>query len=281
MRRDTSVRPAARSAVRAIAIASLICAAALPAEPVADATPQPARELLDRAFANRYDVDVTSVIELVVRSRTGQERRRTLQAMSKVIDERVHSIGRLVEPEHLRGMTVLMIEAEDRSHDAFLYLPSLAMVRRVSTAQRGDAFFGTDVTYEDLERQRAEDFELGAIQAGKRAGEPVHLIDARPRRRYNYERVRFALATSDLSILETEYFKRNAKEPYRVIRAPRETMVSQDGHVLPTRILVESRDRGTTTEVVLSNLRINPDIDARLFSVKTLQSQRPLPVKGP
>jgi hypothetical protein len=174
-----------------------------------------------------------------------------------------------------------MIEAEDRSHDAFLYLPSMAMVRRVSTAQRGDAFFGTDVTYEDLERQRAEDFELGAIQAGKRAGEPVHLIDARPRRRYNYERVRFALATSDLSILETEYFKRNAKEPYRVIRAPRETMVSQDGHVLPTRILVESRDRGTTTEVLLSNLRINPDIDARLFSVKTLQSQRPLPVKGP
>jgi hypothetical protein len=270
-----------RPAVRSIAVASLSFAAALPAEPVADATPHPARELLERAFANRYDVDVTSVIELVVRSRTGQERRRTLQAISKVIDDRVHSIGRLVEPEHLRGMTVLMIEAEDRSHDAFLYLPSMAMVRRVSTAQRGDAFFGTDVTYEDLERQRAEDFELGAIQSGERAGEPVHLIDARPRRRYNYERVRFALATSDLSILETEYFKRNAKDPYRVIRAPRETMVSQDGHVLPTHILVESRDRGTTTEVLLSNLRINPDIDARLFSVKTLQSQRPLPVKGP
>jgi len=57
-------------------------------------------------------------------------------------------------------------------------------------------------------------------------------------------------------------------------------MVSRDGHVLATRILVESRDRGTTTEVVLENLRINPDIDTRLFSVKTLQSQRPLPVKG-
>jgi hypothetical protein len=177
-------------------------------------------------------------------------------------------------------MTVLMIEAQDRSHDAFLYLPSLAMVRRVNTAQRGDAFFGTDVTYEDLERQRAEDFELGSIQSGVRAGEPVHVIEGRPRRRYNYERVRFALAKSDLSILETEYFKRGAKDPYRIIRAPREKMISQDGHVLPTRILVESRDRGTTTEVVLENLRINPQLDARLFSVKTLQSQRPLPVKN-
>lgn len=280
MWRDASVRALRRSTLHVIALASIPFAAALPAEPASEATPQPARDLLDRAFANRYDVDVSSVIELVVRSRTGQERRRTLQAMSKVIDDRVHSIGRLTEPEHLRGMTVLMIEAEDRSHDAFLYLPSLAIVRRVSTAQRGDAFFGTDVTYEDLERQRTEDFELGSIQAGERAGEPVHLIDARPLRRYNYERVRFALATSDLSILETEYFKRNAKQPYRIIRAPREAMLSQHGHVLPTRILVESRDRGTTTEVLLENLRIDPELDARLFSVKTLQSQRPLPVQG-
>ena len=91
------VRPMLGSAARVIAVASLSFAAAMPAEPVADATSQPALDLLNRAFANRYDVDVSSVIELVVRSRTGQERRRTLQAMSKVIDDRVHSIGRLVE----------------------------------------------------------------------------------------------------------------------------------------------------------------------------------------
>ena len=278
--REDSRRRLLRRAALALAPAWLLATAALAADPVADAAPAPARALLERAFANRYDVDLTSVIELVVRSRSGQERRRTLQAMSKVIDDRVHSIARLVAPEHLRGMTVLMVEAEDRSHDSFLYLPSLALVRRVTTAQRGDAFFGTDVTYEDLERQRAEDYELGGCTAGLRAGEPVHLIDARPRRPYHYDRVRFALAVADLAILETEYWKRNAEEPYRVIRAERASMLAQDGHVLPTHLLVESRDRGTRTEVRLENLRINPAIDARLFSVKTLESQRPLPVKG-
>lgn len=261
-----------------VALTLLAAASALPAQPASDAAPTPARALLERAFANRYDVDLSSVIELVVRSRGGQERRRTLQAMSKVIDDRVHSIGRLVAPEHLRGMTVLMVEAKNRSHDSFLYLPSLAMVRRVTTAQRGDSFFGTDVTYEDLERQRVEDYELGAVTAGERAGEPVHLIDATPRRHYNYARVRFALAVSDLAMLETEYWKRNAAQPYRVIRARRDSMRSQDGHTLPTHLLVESLDRGTSTEVVLENLRINPELDARLFSLKTLQSQRPLPV---
>jgi hypothetical protein len=220
------------------------------------------------------------VIELVVRSDTGQERRRTLHAMSKVIDGRVHSLGRLVAPEHLRGMTVLMVESKDRSCDSFLYLPSLGRVRRVTTAQRGDAFFGTDVTYADLERQRADDFEPGAVQEELRAGEPVHLIDARPLREYDYARVHFAIAASDLAILETSYWKRGAREPYRVIRAERASMVAEDGHVLPTHIAVESRDRGTTTEVWLRDLRINPEIDSRLFSVKTLESRHPLRVEG-
>jgi hypothetical protein len=277
MRCIGSLRGFARAAVRLAALAAAAAGAApLPAS--ADAAAPSARALLERAFANRYDVDLSSVIELVVRSRSGQERRRTLQAMSKRIDARVHSLGRLVAPEHLRGMTVLMVEAEDRSHDSFLYLPSLSSVRRITTAQRGDSFFGTDVTYEDLERLRVDDFELGPLSAGERAGEPVHLIEARPRRQYSYDRVRFALAVSDLAMLETEYFKRDAAEPYRVIRARREAMVEADGHVLPTHLLIESRDRGTRTEVHVGSLRINPEIDARLFSVKTLQSEKRLPV---
>jgi hypothetical protein len=263
-----------------VALLLFACALAFAAHatPPEDAHPAQAPALLERAFANRYDVELTSRIELVVRSADGQERRRTLQAMSKVIDRRMHSIGRLVEPEHLRGMTMLMVEAQDRSHDVFLYLPSLALVRRISTAQRGDAFFGTDVTYEDLERQRAQDFELRSVRTEEWEGEPVHRIDAVPKRAYQYARVRFTLAVADLSILRTEYFKRGADTPYRVIRAPRAAMIEQAGHVLPTRLVVESRDHGTTTEVRIENLRVDPRLDPRLFSVKTLQSQRPLPI---
>ena len=47
----------------------------------------------------------------------------------------------------LRPVTILQIEAVGRGHDAFVYLPSLRKVRRFTTSQRGDAFFGTDVTY--------------------------------------------------------------------------------------------------------------------------------------
>jgi hypothetical protein len=243
-----------------------------------DATPPSAADILERAFENRYEVDLTSVIDLVTRNDRGQERRRRFHAMSKMIDDRLHSIGRLTEPEYLRGMTVLTIEAKDRAHDAFLYLPSQGRVRRVSTAQRGDAFFGTDVTYEDLERQRAEEYELEPLRSESYAGEEVWIIEGRPLRRYNYARVRFAVAKADLAILEVQYFKRNASDPFRVITSPRASMRTQDGHAVPMRISVKNRASGTITEVVLSDLEINPQIEDRAFSLQALESQRPLPV---
>lgn len=270
-----------RTRLRTLAVSLSLLLIGTPAasdEPI-DAAPSTAAEVLDGAFSRRYEVDLTSVIDLVMKNELGQERRRRFRAMSKVIDDRVHSIGRLVEPEYLRGMTVLTIEAEDRGHDAFLYLPSLSRVRRVSIAQRGDSFFGTDVTYEDLERQRAEEYELAPLRSTRYEGEDAHVVEGTPLRRYNYARARFTIAKSDLAILRVEYFKRHTDEPYRVITAPRASMVSQDGHVLPTRISVYNRSRGTTTEVVLSNLRINPEIDPNAFSLHALESQRPLKVE--
>jgi hypothetical protein len=248
-------------------------------DPARDAGAPTAREVLERAFRARYEVDLTSTVELIMRNELGQERRRRFEAMSKRIDDRVHSVGRVVAPEYLRGMTVLTIEARDRSHDAFLYLPSLDRVRRVTTAQRGDAFFGTDVTYEDLERRRTRDYRLDPLAETRFEGEDAWLVRGVPLQRPEDDRVRFVIAKSDFATLRVEQFRNGDPEPYRVISARRASMVHGDGHVVPTHLFVESPRRGTRTEVVISDLHINPPIDDHAFSVTALESQRPLPVE--
>jgi hypothetical protein len=253
---------------------------ALAQEAHEDALPLSSRELLDRAFAARFEVDLTSIIELEVYNGEGQRRTRRFEATSKRIGGRVHSIGRLLEPEYLRGMTILTIEAEGRDHDSFLYLPSLERVRRITTAHRGDAVFGTDVTYEDLERQRVERFEIGPLQATEWEGEPSYLIEARPHRKVNYAQVNFVVAKSDLAILAATYFKRMADRPYRIVTASRPGMIIREDLALPTRLTVRNFDRGTRTEVHLTKLALYPEIDDRLFSLQSLESQRPLPVHG-
>ena len=245
--------------------------------PGEDAAPSSARSILNAAFVNRYEVDQVSDITLVMRNGSGKERRRVFQAVAKMIDGRLHSVGRLTAPDYLRDVAILTIEKEDRSHDAFVFLPSLGKVRRVPTAQRGDSFFGSDVTYEDLERQTVDDYELDAPRAGEFENESVWVIRGKTLRPSNYERVQFSVAQSDGSILETRYYKRRRDDPFRVVVVPRDAIVERGGHVLPTRLLVRGERRGTTTEVVISNLEVNAPIDDRVFSVAALEQERRLP----
>ena len=261
----------------AVALALLLGRAAPASAVEVDAVPANPKKLLEKAFENQYDLDSTAKIELVIRNRRGQERRRNFEAASKIIKNRMHSIGRLTHPAHLRGMTILQIEAEDRSHDAFIYLPSSQAVRRVSTAQRGDAFFGTDVTYEDLERRYAKDYDIIGLSTDRIGGEATYVVRARPHLRQSYHEVAFWLAQSDDVILQAHYFKRDASEPYRTIVAPRSSMQETANHTLPTRLVVENLARGTTTEVTYRSLAINPEIDDRVFSIRTLSQKGRIP----
>lgn len=268
-----------RRSIRALSALSviLVLVSTQASSEVVDASPQNPRALLQLAFTNLYEVDTTATIELIIRNKSGQERRRNFESASKIIDGRMHSIGRLTHPGHLRGMTILQIEAENRSHDAFIYLPSSRSVRRVSTSQRGDSFFGTDVTYEDLERRSVADYEIVDLSIGRIDGEPAHVVRARPRLAQAYHEVVFWLAQSDQAILQAHYFKRGADKPYRTIAAPRASMQSSGGHTLPTRLIVENLARGTTTEVKYHDLVVNSEIDNRIFSVRTLEQRARIP----
>jgi hypothetical protein len=247
------------------------------AEQPTDALPPDALAILTRAFANRYQVDLASDIELIMRNQSGQERTRKFRAVSKVIEGRTHSIGRLVWPHYLRGMTILTVEALDRTHDTFVYLPAVGKVRRISTAQRGDSFLGSDVTYEDMESRRVSEYRIEGLAPGAFEGEDVFEIRAAPVRETSYDRVTFVVAVSDDAILETRYYREPQAEPLRVVSTPREFMVAQKGHVLPTRLRVRYPSRGTTTEVVIHGLTVDPDLDPQLFSLKTLEQKRRLP----
>jgi hypothetical protein len=57
-------------------------------------------------------------------------------------------------------------------------------------------------------------------------------------------------------------------------------MTNGGGHVLPKRIEVRNLVRGTTTEVLVHEISINPEIDDRIFSAVTLEQRSDLPRPG-
>ena len=245
-----------------------------PAPGPSDAAPPTAQEVLQAAFDNFYACDTRAEVELSVRSRGGSERNRVLDVATKQIDGMRRGLARITRPAELRGMSFLMIENPDRAHDTFVYLPSQRRVRRISTAQKDDAFVGSDLSYEDMERRRPRDYDAALLPEERVEGEPAFAVEARPRLHDAYERVVLLVAQADSALLELRFFKSGSPESYRVMRMPRSAMHSEDGHVLPTRIEVENRRRGTTTVVTYRDLEVNPELEERLFVPSWLERDR-------
>ena len=106
--------------------------------------------------------------------------------------------------------------------------------------------------------------------------EPIFVIETVPLRTQSAERVVFYVAQQDSVILEVRHHKHDSPSPFRVVSLTRAGMVEAHGHLLATRLTVRNVTRGTTTEVTFSDLQINPPIDDRVFSLRTLEQERDL-----
>lgn len=268
--------------VRLVTLAAVLATGAIMA-PICEAESGSVRDprrggVLDRAFRNRYDLDSVQRIRLTVRNRAGAQREHVVEIATKRIGGRLHSLGRFVEPADLRGTSILVIENRDRSDDHFVYFPYMESVRRLGSSQRSDAFMGTDLSYEDFERRRAEDFRVIESHPESLDDEEVVLVMTTPRYESGYARTEFAIASSDFAILRIRHFKEAAATvPAKVLRSPRSMMSRQGGHTIPHWMEVTDLRRRTTTEVHVDQIDVNPRLPDELFSTVSLQLRKRIP----
>ena len=275
---------AMRGWARASSIAAMALGALLPrsAAPQAqDGAPESPVELMRRAFDRRYGADTHQQMSLRLSSKGREVAHQQIEVVTMMEHGQLRALARFTAPPDLRDTALLVMEQEGRPDDYFLYLPALEKVRRVSGAQRSDSFMGTDLSYEDLERRRVEDFEDLRTRPERVGGEAALLVNARPRQAAGYERVEFAIAPGDATILETRYYTRGADAPFKRIQFPRASLHEEAGFSVPTRISVANLKRDSQTEVTVESLELNPNLDIRLFTTNALMREAALSSKRP
>jgi hypothetical protein len=248
-----------------------------PASGAGDAVPLSPRELLEKAFARRYEHNTRQTLSLVVRAEGREIQRQRIAVATEVEAGRIKALGRFTEPPEVRDTALLMLEGADGRDDFFLYLPALMRVRRVSTAQRGDSFMGTDLTYDDIQRPRVRDFTDFTARRDRIDGEDSVIVGAKPARVSTYSRLEFTVATRDSAILLTRYFKGDASEPYKLVRIPRAGLREIGGALIPTRISVQNFSTRTETEVFVEDVEVGMDLDDTLFTTNALAVERDIP----
>ncbi len=238
-----------------------------------------AQRLLSQAFDLRYSCSITGVVRIATSKGTARARDRRLHIAAKFMDGKLHTYAIFREPQYVRGMAFLGVESDDptKSEQQFVYLPSMAKVRRVSGSQPTDSFLGTDLSYHDFQRQRPDRYRATGVTTGSTEGEPSRTVSVVPIFDAPYSLAEYEIASSDHAILGARYYKRKDQRAYKDMRMPRLHIVSDNGCSVPTRVVVDDRQRGTHTELTISELRTNADLEDSLFTYTALETRRDIP----
>lgn len=255
----------------------LLCALLAPVELRAqeDALPLSAQEVLERGLTNFYPNSTALFsFETFVEGRRIDVKE--LRVWVGTIDGRSNVRAEFQSPFLVRGTQVLVKErnhtptGEMRSNDYWFYPPAMRRVKRVGGSQRGDRFFGTALSFGDMEVRDASHFNRFApLTRSTLFHEEVWIVEATPRFEGGYERVRFYIAVSDYALLRIEQIEEENEEATRSISMNREWLVTVQGHILPKRMEV-LRGEDVKTVVTISGREVNPEMSRSLFSLSDI-----------
>jgi hypothetical protein len=269
VRRTLRARACARQGVGpllALALAIFSSGALGAASP--DASPD---ALLRRGFEHLYADDYVQVLELTTRGGGARPMSRTLQLTRKQSVRPGKALVRFLEPYDVRRTSVLILENEGASDDLWIYLPALRMTRRVSAAQRADSFFGTELSYEDVEPKRAADYSVRRVEEDEVPGEGCARLEVRALEgiESTYERMVSCIEPERGVIHWTEFYRRG--DLVKRLDVDLASLRPVGDRLIPFRMTMRTLRSGSETDMVTRSYDIVDEVPDTLFSTWNLE----------
>jgi hypothetical protein len=178
------------------------------------------------------------------------------------------------QPPEMRGSEVLSVESNDgRPPDSFLYTTELRKVKRVTGEGTGGSLFGTDFTYEDLQRMqqlnRPDSFER--LPDAEVEGRSCYVLQSRPvdQATSAYTKVISYVDKQSCVVLKSESFE-NGDRLRRVLTAKPDGMFEEKGIHAPTEVTMKDVRDETHTTVAVEDFEVDGEIDTRSFQQSSL-----------
>jgi hypothetical protein len=255
-----------------LAALCLVCARAFAQDAASE--PPPAQELLARAFHNLYADDYIQTLRFDTRMR-GSSLSRRLQLTRKRSEGPGRALLRFLEPSEIRRTAVLVLENPDRADDLYVYLPAARLTRHLAATQRADSFFGTDLSYEDIEPKQGEDWVASGSGWGEHAGLRCARIEIRPRAGFesSYERLEACIEVERGVMLWSD-FHRQGRVVKRLEVDPA-SIRAIGSRQIPFVMTFSTPSRRSETRVVTESYDLRAEIPDALFSTWNLEAGSP------
>jgi hypothetical protein len=163
---------------------------------------------------------------------------------------------RVEQPENLRGTSLLMLQREDRESDIYLASPQQPKARPIRGAERSQGMFGTDFSYEDLERVqhgwRPGAAEIAELPAESVQDRPAYVVEVRPRDSA-WERIVFSLDHESCLPLLIRFFERGRKLPRKELTSDAHSHVKHGELWVAHSAIMSDRVNYTTTHMMVDS----------------------------
>jgi len=112
-------------------------------------------EIARRINARDEGESVSRKLVMEMIDRRGKRRERVTLGFRKYYGAEKRTVIFYQSPKNVKGTGFLTYDYSnaDVDDDQWLYLPAMRKVRRISASDRGDAFLGTDFSYEDIKKE--------------------------------------------------------------------------------------------------------------------------------
>ena len=182
-------------------------------------------------------------------------------------------------PSDVKGSRFLHLSPRGEKDQQWLWTPSARRVRRLGDAQRDENFFGTDLSYRDLElivriQQWNDDEARATLESAEETveGKPCFVVELVPKNdEFPYSRYRlwfgkedYLLWRVDVNSLGGKVFKRVLLHRYERIQNYATAMESEVANV----------PEGTHTAFKMRDVHYDAGVGDALFNVATLESGR-------
>ena len=226
---------------------------------------------------NRIKSDTTSTrSRMVITAKNGTVTERVLDQYSKK-DAQGNSRSVIVfqDPSSVRGTRFLSIENPGRSNDQWIYLPSLAKVRRIAASEGSGSFMGTDFSYDDIssvDRKTALDNHR-ILREEQYLGKDCYVIESIPKdSSYQYSKMIQWISRTDSVPYKIELYDRRGNQ-VKLLEIVELNEVQ--GRLSPMVTRMTTLADGTSTSINVMMLKYDDPIPDGVFTTNFLETGRP------
>ena len=250
----------------------VVCGNATAEPDVLEDTAEPSPlQIVETAFDRMFNYPSVRSVTLRIHRQGDRVTYRSFDVVYKKVDGRGRTLLRFTEPEYLRDNALLIVEEEDGRNDTWIYQRELRRPRRVLAGHKGDSFYGSDLSFEDLEHHDWRRFQLRRLPDTTEQGKRAFVVEASNPSDSQYSKVVATVERDRLALLRLDLFKAGSGEPIKSLELAANEIEEENGILKPARMWVRQRGRDASTEVIFEQIEDDPHIADSVFATMRLE----------